>query len=525
MVTLSLRPSRRIFFTCWRFILWCRVSASSTTRSRLQHLHMGKNPTTTSTSTANQSEGIALVQNHKAKTALRLNRQDTSTTRRSAAQQAPPNNATASNATSVVKNSTTTLLTDPTDKFLGRYVADVYGEVKITKAGYSVEGQEVYDDDAETFPNLAEDVVPSADLWVWRCAPTGWYHADTIYRILTSHDTSKITGITGDMQRSAPDGALASAEQSRYSVEIATDKYDNKFMFLGSDKFVKLAKEIVYPVTAMLQMKSMRSAVSRSAASGSSLVAQQSSKKKTATGALRGSYVDCSSKPQYLFAMGCFWCAEESLRQHFIASDACVGETIQSGLVGPKDDSVTYDHHDPSRYTEAIRFRSSKPIRPDVLFAFWTNVDPLNGEGQFLVNGTGYRSGIYLEPVGDTATSTSGGNTEGCGNSTSSTATKQISCSSTSKESSTSQSLTQETADHSVTEVANALQVPVNNIKTFVDTLDAQENVFHPVEESQQNYFGKHPDENPRENGARWKRLEALWTPERKKLLMDALKI
>ncbi|CAD7949112.1 unnamed protein product [Amoebophrya sp. A120] len=217
-----------------------------------------------------------------------------------------------------------------------------------------------------------------------------------------------------------------------------------------------------------------------------------------APGEQEGSSLECIKYPKVMFAMGCFWCAEEALRELLTPKDPCVNKTILSGLVGPFAGATTrgqlqagrsqygggptagperyvhYHIHDPELYTEAVQFRTSLPFTPDILHAFWTNVDPLDGGGQFDVRGDKVRSGIYAQTPEQFAA-----------------------------------------AKSSIAEVAQVLGKDVADIKTFVQGFSEnpwlQTNVFYPSEEKQQNYFNKVGHTVAKDQRPRTIRLKELW--------------
>ncbi len=94
------------------------------------------------------------------------------------------------------------------------------------------------------------------------------------------------------------------------------------------------------------------------------------------------------------FAGGCFWCVEE----FFDEVDGVLSTT--SGYTGGHVEDPTYRQvvSGQTGHAEAVRV----VYDPDVvsyeglLEAFWRNVDPLDGGGQFCDRGSPYRTGIFV---------------------------------------------------------------------------------------------------------------------------------
>jgi len=93
------------------------------------------------------------------------------------------------------------------------------------------------------------------------------------------------------------------------------------------------------------------------------------------------------------FAGGCFWCVQAA----FDKLPGVVSTTV--GYTGGHTDHPTYEQvcsettgHQES--TEII-FDPSKITYQQLLDAFWHNIDPLNGAGQFCDIGDSYRSVIF----------------------------------------------------------------------------------------------------------------------------------
>ena len=94
-----------------------------------------------------------------------------------------------------------------------------------------------------------------------------------------------------------------------------------------------------------------------------------------------------------VFAGGCFWCLEHDLEQIPGVIDA------ESGYSGGKKPNPTYQEVSGggTGYQESVRVRfDNTRIRYEALLrAYWRNVDPLDGGGQFCDRGDSYRPVIF----------------------------------------------------------------------------------------------------------------------------------
>lgn len=94
-----------------------------------------------------------------------------------------------------------------------------------------------------------------------------------------------------------------------------------------------------------------------------------------------------------VFAGGCFWCVEASL-------EAVPGVlTVVSGYTGGTQADPTYHEVSSGRtgHAEAVQvvYDSTQLTYPELLDAFWHNIDPLVADRQFCDVGTQYRAGIF----------------------------------------------------------------------------------------------------------------------------------
>lgn len=94
-----------------------------------------------------------------------------------------------------------------------------------------------------------------------------------------------------------------------------------------------------------------------------------------------------------IFAGGCFWCLESDM-------DKVPGvvQTI-SGYTGGHVDNPSYKQvsNGGTGHYEAVKviYDPAQVSYPTLLKAFWHNVDPLDGDGQFCDKGDQYRSAIF----------------------------------------------------------------------------------------------------------------------------------
>ena len=94
-----------------------------------------------------------------------------------------------------------------------------------------------------------------------------------------------------------------------------------------------------------------------------------------------------------IFAMGCFWCAEEA----FEKVPGVIGAT--SGYVGGKVKNPSYEQVSSGMtgHAEAVQvtFDPAKVSYEKLLDVFWLNHDPTVTDRQFCDSGTQYRPGVF----------------------------------------------------------------------------------------------------------------------------------
>ena len=110
---------------------------------------------------------------------------------------------------------------------------------------------------------------------------------------------------------------------------------------------------------------------------------------------------------QAVFAGGCFWCLEHDL-------EVLPGViSAESGYSGGSTANPTYQQVSSGRTGHAesvlVRFDPDRISYATLLRAFWRNVDPVDGEGQFCDRGSSYRpviftgSAVQLEQANESA--------------------------------------------------------------------------------------------------------------------------
>lgn len=94
-----------------------------------------------------------------------------------------------------------------------------------------------------------------------------------------------------------------------------------------------------------------------------------------------------------IFAGGCFWCMEPP----FEKLDGVL--SVISGYTGGDVENPTYQEVSAggTGHAEAVKivYDPQKVNYEDLLEVFWMNIDPTDGEGQFVDRGSQYRSAIF----------------------------------------------------------------------------------------------------------------------------------
>ncbi len=103
--------------------------------------------------------------------------------------------------------------------------------------------------------------------------------------------------------------------------------------------------------------------------------------------------VEAAAPAKAYFAGGCFWCMEE-------AFEKVEGVTaVVSGYMGGTVANPTYEHVSAGQtgHAEAVEvsYDPAKVSYPQLLEAFWHNVDPVTSNAQFCDHGNQYRSAVF----------------------------------------------------------------------------------------------------------------------------------
>ena len=105
-------------------------------------------------------------------------------------------------------------------------------------------------------------------------------------------------------------------------------------------------------------------------------------------------FSDDKARATALFAGGCFWCVEKA----FDAVDGVLATT--SGFSGGHVSNPSYKqvvaggtgHYE----SVLIEYDPARVSYEQLLYVFWRNIDPLDGEGQFCDRGDHYRAAIFV---------------------------------------------------------------------------------------------------------------------------------
>jgi peptide-methionine (S)-S-oxide reductase len=108
-----------------------------------------------------------------------------------------------------------------------------------------------------------------------------------------------------------------------------------------------------------------------------------------------GEAADSEAIAKAYFAGGCFWCMEEA----FEKVDGVID--VVSGYMGGSVKNPTYEEVSAGRTGHAesveVRYDPTKVTYPQLLEAFWHNVDPVTPEAQFCDHGNQYRAAIFYQ--------------------------------------------------------------------------------------------------------------------------------
>ncbi|SBO44474.1 peptide-methionine (S)-S-oxide reductase MsrA [Cyanobium sp. NIES-981] len=175
------------------------------------------------------------------------------------------------------------------------------------------------------------------------------------------------------------------------------------------------------------------------------------------------------AEQEAVFAGGCFWCLEHDLETLPGVVD------VESGYSGGHLDHPRYEQVSAggTGHQEAVKVRFDPARMPytTLLRAYWRNVDPLDGSGQFCDRGSSYRPVIF--PQGQEQ---------------------------------------QRQAQESLEAAALALQRPLQALQVAIQPLDR----FWPAEDHHQNYAERNPVSYAYYRWAcgRDRRLDQVWGPQ-----------
>ena len=93
-----------------------------------------------------------------------------------------------------------------------------------------------------------------------------------------------------------------------------------------------------------------------------------------------------------MFAMGCFWCAEEAF-EHYAPG---VIEAV-SGYAGGINTFPTYRNHPGHYEVILVEYDPTKTSYEVMVQYAWRNLDPFDNDGQFCDRGSSYRPAIFYE--------------------------------------------------------------------------------------------------------------------------------
>tara|TARA_Y100001968_G_scaffold333507_1_gene396789 strand:- start:10056 stop:10667 length:612 start_codon:yes stop_codon:yes gene_type:complete len=96
-----------------------------------------------------------------------------------------------------------------------------------------------------------------------------------------------------------------------------------------------------------------------------------------------------ASEETAVLAGGCFWCLEHDLEKLPGVVEA------KSGYTGGVLKKPTYFNHNGHQEAVEVHFNTEEIDYESLLRAYWRNIDPLDGNGQFCDRGDAYRPVIF----------------------------------------------------------------------------------------------------------------------------------
>ena len=94
---------------------------------------------------------------------------------------------------------------------------------------------------------------------------------------------------------------------------------------------------------------------------------------------------------EIVLAGGCFWCMEHDLESLEGIDD------VKSGYSGGTISNPTYENHEGHQEVVLVNYDPNIIKLETILRAYFRNIDPLGGEGQFCDRGNSYRPVIFYE--------------------------------------------------------------------------------------------------------------------------------
>tara|TARA_B100001287_G_scaffold248987_1_gene228535 strand:- start:133 stop:735 length:603 start_codon:yes stop_codon:yes gene_type:complete len=94
---------------------------------------------------------------------------------------------------------------------------------------------------------------------------------------------------------------------------------------------------------------------------------------------------------EIVLAGGCFWCMEHDLESLEGIDD------VKSGYSGGTISNPTYENHEGHQEVVLVNYDPNIIKLDTILRAYFRNIDPLDGEGQFCDRGNSYRPVIFYE--------------------------------------------------------------------------------------------------------------------------------
>ena len=96
---------------------------------------------------------------------------------------------------------------------------------------------------------------------------------------------------------------------------------------------------------------------------------------------------------EIVLAGGCFWCMEHDLESLEGIDD------VSSGYSGGTISNPTYENHEGHQEVVLVNYDPNIIKLETILRAYFRNIDPLDGEGQFCDRGNSYRPVIFYEDL------------------------------------------------------------------------------------------------------------------------------